>query len=124
MKSVRRLHLYLGCFFAPLLLFYVVTGVYQTFNPHRNKGLGEADTWISRLRSVHVDQVYPAASANSYSTKSFRVLVAVMGAALVLTVLLGIVLAFRSLRQKWLVTVSLLLGVLVPVIALWLGQRR
>jgi len=35
MKKLRRVHLYLGCFFAPLLIFYVVTGWYQTVNPDR-----------------------------------------------------------------------------------------
>ena len=63
MKLLPRTHLYLGCFFAPLLLFYVATGWYQTVTVDRRKGLGEAETWIDRMRSVHVDQIYPADSA-------------------------------------------------------------
>ena len=35
MKLIRRIHLYLGCFFTPLLIFYVATGWYQTVNPDR-----------------------------------------------------------------------------------------
>ena len=60
MRLLRRLHLYLGCFFAPLLLFYVTTGWYQTVTLRRNKVPGEAEDWLGRLRSVHVDQIYPA----------------------------------------------------------------
>ena len=124
MKLLRRLHLYLGCFFAPLLLFYVLTGWYQTFNPNRNKGVGEGETWIARLRSIHVDQIYPAESAQSFSPTVFRVLVVFMAVAFVVTVVLGIVLAFRTVRPRWPVWAALLLGVLAPVVCLWLGLKK
>ena len=124
MKLLRRLHLFLGCFFAPLLLFYVATGWYQTVTLRRNKVPGEAEDWLGRLRSVHVDQIYPADSANAYSPVLFRVVVVAMAVALIATVVLGIVLAFRSMRQRWLVWLSLGLGIVVPVLCLWLGQRR
>ena len=124
MKLLRRLHLFLGCFFAPLLLFYVATGWYQSVTPRRNKLAGEADDWLGRLRSVHVDQLYPSEYAQSWSPWPFRFLVIAMAIALIVTVVLGVVLAFRSLRQRWLVWLSLGLGVLFPVLFLWLGQRR
>ena len=124
MKLLRRLHLFLGCFFAPLLLFYVATGWYQTVTLRRNKVPGEAEDWLGRLRSVHVDQIYPADSANAYSPLLFRVVVVTMAGALIATVILGIVLAFRSIRQRWLVCLSLGLGIALPVLCLWLGQRR
>ena len=124
MKLLRRLHLFLGCFFAPLLLFYILTGLYQTLAIDRRKGLGEAETWIDRMRSVHVDQIYPADSAMGYSPRLFQGLVVVMSVALVATVVLGLVLAFRTLRQRWPVWVSLGLGIVVPALLLWLGQKR
>ena len=124
MKTLRRLHLYLGCFFAPLLVFYLATGWYQTVKVDRKKNLAEADTWISRLTSVHVDQIYPTESAESYSPVLFRILVVVMALALMATIVLGVVLAFRTLRQRWMVWLSLALGIAVPILFLWLGQRR
>lgn len=124
MKTLRRLHLYLGCFFAPLLVFYLATGWYQTVKVDRRKNVAEADTWVSRLTSVHVDQIYPAESAESYSPVLFRILVVVMALALMATILLGVVLAFRTLRQRWIVWLSLALGIAVPILFLWLGQRR
>ena len=124
MKLLRRLHLFLGCFFAPLLLFYVATGWYQTVTLRRNKVPGEAQDWLGRLRSVHVDQIYPADSANAYSPLLFRVMVVTMAVALMATVVIGILLAFRSIRQRWLVWLSLGLGIALPVLCLWLGQRR
>ena len=124
MRLLRRFHLYLGCFFAPMLLFYVSTGWYQSVTLRRNKGVGEAEDWLSKLRSVHVDQIYPAESANSYSPFLFRSLVVVMSIALIATVVLGIILAVRTIRPRWLVWTSLALGIIVPVFMLWLGLKR
>lgn len=124
MKLLRRLHLYLGCFFAPLLLFYVATGWYQTVTLRRNKGLGEAEDWLSKVRSVHVDQIYPSESANGYSPTLFRILVVAMSIALIVTTVLGIVLAFRTTPRKHFVWLSLALGIAVPILLLWLGLKR
>src|SRR5262245_10275373 len=95
MKRLRRLHKYLGCFFGPLRLFVVLTGWYQAVEHNRQKGTGEPGDWTARLTSVHVDQIYPASSANVYSPALFRGLVVTMALALVVTVVLGIVLAVR-----------------------------
>ena len=47
-----------------------------------------------------------------------------MAVALVATVVLGVVLAFRSIRNPWPVAISLVLGVLLPALLLWLGHPR
>ncbi len=124
MRNVRRFHLFLSCFFAPLLLFYIGTGWYQTFNINRNKNFGEAEDLVSRFRSVHVDQIYPSKTAEKYSPKLFKALVVVMSISLIITIALGIYLAFTVGRPKWAVWLSLTLGVLLPVLFLWLGQSR
>lgn len=124
MLKLRRLHLYLGVFFAPLLLFFIVTGWYQTAYQDRRKSVFEASAIMDRLQAVHADQTFPVASANSYSTTAFRWLIYIMSAALVVTLVLGVVLAFRTMKAKWLVWLMLGLGVLVPALCLWLGQQR
>ena len=124
MKTLRRVHLYLGCFFAPLLVFYVTTGWYQTVNPDRRKGVADSTDLISRLSRVHVEQYYPTESATGYATGWFRALVVTMAVALMVTVILGIILAFRTSRNKWPVWISLALGIVLPVLLLWLGQHH
>lgn len=124
MKRIRQLHLYLGCFFAPLLLFYVGTGWYQTFQLDRRKNPAEAETFVRKLVAVHTDQIYPATFANSWSPALFKFLVIVMSIALMATTLLGIYLAMRAMKQRWLVWISLILGVVVPALTLWLGAKR
>ena len=126
MKNIRRLHLYLGCFFTPMLLFYILTGWYQTMNPNRLKSPSEAETLVQKLRVVHVDQIYPSEQEfqKPSKPKMYKALVVAMAIAATLTILLGVVLAFRTLKNKWVVALSLGLGVLLPVLILWLGQSR
>jgi hypothetical protein len=124
MKLLRKIHLFLGCFFAPILVFFICTGWYQTVTHDRKKGLGEAETWVEKLTTVHVDQIYPSPAAETYSTTAFKYFIVVMSLALLATILLGIILAFRFSRRKWPVFLSLVLGFGVPILLLWLGQKR
>jgi len=120
----RQWHIYLGCFFAPLLLFFIATGWYQTLQVDRQKRRGEAETWIDKVTSVHKDQIFPTESAMSYNTMLFKCLVVAMSVALIATIIIGIVLAFKILRLRWPVYLSLVLGVALPILLLWLGQKR
>ena len=126
MKLLRRLHLYLGCFFAPLLLFYILTGWYQTLNPNRLKSPSEAETLLQKFRVVHSDQIFPSENEldKPSSPKKYQALVVVMSIASTVMILIGLVLAFKTLRTKWPVWVSLTLGVVLPAFLLWLGQGR
>ena len=73
---------------------------------------------------MHVDQVYPRENVDAYTPVPFRIIVAVMAAALIITVVLGIILAFRSARSRWLVWLSLVLGIVLPALLLLVGQRH
>ena len=124
MRKLRRLHTYLGCFFAPLLLFFLLSGWYQTVTPNRQKGHGELGDWKARLTSIHKESIYPTESANSYSPALFRTLVVVMSVALVVTLALGVFMAVRFTPKKWPVWTSLALGVMLPLLFLLLGQKH
>jgi hypothetical protein len=126
MKSLRRVHLYLGVFFAPLLLFFILTGWYQTIYPSRLKSPADAETLVQKLQTVHVDQIYPTSQELEHpaSAKLFKTLVVAMTIAMVITIALGMYLAFKSLRPRWPVWTALALGIAVPVLCLWLGQRN
>jgi hypothetical protein len=59
LKQVRQLHLYLGVFFAPAIIFFSLTGALQLFGLHEGHP-GEAyqpPKWIAALSSIHKDQV-------------------------------------------------------------------
>jgi hypothetical protein len=124
-RIVRRLHLYLSVFFAPLLIFYIGTGWYQTLRAQRNKLLGEQDTLVTKLVSVHVDKIYPKPNAiGEYSTVLYKTFVVAMCVCLLATIGLGLYLAFRTTKRSWPVVLSLLMGLVLPILFLWLGQPK
>lgn len=124
LKAVRRLHLYLGVFFAPLLLFFVLSGWYQTANPDRRKGPDEARAFWDRMRSVHAEQILPSEKVENYSPRLMRWMIYAMSTAMLATVVLGLVLALKVLKARWLVWLMLVLGFVMPLLFLWLGQKK
>jgi hypothetical protein len=123
MNKLRRLHTYLGVFFAPLLLFFICTGWYQTMNPDRRKSPEEAESVWDRARAVHADSVLPNPEAERYATKPFRYFVVATSVAFIVTTIAGLILAFRFTRNKWAIAICLVLGLAVPVALLILGQK-
>ena len=121
-RWLRRLHTFLGVFFSPLLLMFVVTGWWQTVSPNRNKGLGFGTSWIEKLSTIHVDNYFPLSGARNYSTDLFKVLVVIMAIGLLFTTLLGVVMAFRFAKRKVWITLILIAGILVPIFLLYLGE--
>ncbi len=125
MKFLRRIHLYLGVLYAPLLIFFLGTGWYQVVNPDRLKSTSEAETWVQKMRVIHTDQIYPRddAAGKIASPRLFQWLVYGMSAALLLATLVGLILAFRSVKPRWPVWLTLVAGLALPVLALWLGSK-
>jgi ABC-type nitrate/sulfonate/bicarbonate transport system permease component len=115
MKSLRQLHLYLGCIFAPVLIFFAVTGAWQLFSLHRGTKDGSyvPPRAVFVLSEVHQYQHLPGASSSSGTPLRYFILAAAAG--LVLTTTLGIIMAFRFTRSKASVLLCLLAGVVVPV---------
>src|SRR5438067_1127642 len=64
MRSIRQLHLYLGLFFSPTIIFFSFSGAMQTFSLHENKHPGDHHpAWIAKLAEIHKDQRLPKLSA-------------------------------------------------------------
>ncbi|MEO6800896.1 MAG: PepSY domain-containing protein [Rhodanobacter sp.] len=58
LKIARTIHLYLGVFSAPMLLFFAVTGGLQTFSLHETSG-GSSYTppaWLASMAQLHKKQ--------------------------------------------------------------------
>jgi len=124
MRWLRRVHTYLGVFFAPLLLFFVLSGWYQTVNRDRLKGANDAHSLAQYMRVIHTDDIYPTHDRNTrVSPRVFQYLVVAMAIGLTTTIILGIMLAFRSVRNRWMIALWLVLGIGVPAGMLWLGHK-
>jgi hypothetical protein len=113
-KKLREIHLYLGCLFAPILIFFAVTGAWQLFGLHhgRKDGSYRPPTAFVLLSSVHVVQHIPPTNSNGPTPLRYFILAASLG--LVLTSVLGIIMAFRF-GHKRAVILSVISGVVIPV---------
>lgn len=58
LKRVRQLHLYLGIFFAPSIVFFALSGALQLFGLHESHPgkKYQPPAWIEKLASIHKDQ--------------------------------------------------------------------
>jgi len=124
-KVMRNIHLYLGVFFAPMLLFFLISGCWQTFNLHEasDDGTYKPPAIIKSLSSVHKDQRWADRRVKPKSSVPFQWLVFLMTIGLLTTTILGIVMAFKYTRP-WLVWFCLFLGVSIPCFLIWFARQQ
>jgi hypothetical protein len=149
MKRIRQLHLYLGTFFAPAILFFALTGALQTFGLHESpKGSSvKRPAWIAKLAEVHKDQRLPqprpaaegaerprnarpaeaggkarqeGGTKPARSPLPLKIFVLFMSVGLISTTLLGIYMAFKYNRDRRVVWGLLIAGTLLPIALLYL----
>ncbi len=115
MKLLRQIHLYLGCVFAPMLIFFAVSGSWQLFTLHvaTKDGSYKPPYAVALLSGIHQYQHLNGTPARSSTPLKYFVLAAAVG--LVLTTFLGIVMAFRYSRNAAPVTLCLAAGIALPV---------
>jgi ABC-type nitrate/sulfonate/bicarbonate transport system permease component len=117
MKKLREIHLYLGCLFAPVLIFFAVTGAWQLFSLHRGRkdGSYSPPSAMVRLSDVHIIQ-HVTADPEAATPLRYFILAAAIG--LVATSILGIIMAIRFGRSRRWSLSCLLAGVAVPIVIL------
>ncbi len=59
-KAIRQVHLCCGIFFAPTIIFFCITGAFQTFGLHESKPEDSFQTppWLAAAAEVHKNQAY------------------------------------------------------------------
>jgi hypothetical protein len=119
MQLWREIHLYLGCLFAPILIFFAVTGAWQLYRWNDSTKNGyTAPASLKALSAIHKDQHLTGRKYSAYTPlRSFMFLSA---AGLVITTALGIVMAFRCARSVIAPLLCLGAGVIIPVAILLL----
>jgi len=123
-KAMRSVHLYLGVFFAPLLVFFLISGSWQTFNLHEAGKTGNyvPPAIIKSLSQVHKDQRWVDGKMVPQSSMPFRCLVVLMSLGVLVTTILGIIMAFKYTKE-WIVWACLLMGIVVPCFLIWIAHR-
>jgi hypothetical protein len=147
LRFFRQVHLYIGIFIAPALLFFALTGALQTFSLHETTqgSTYKPPTWIVTLAQLHKkqtaavpvrkprpeaprppdakpkDQPPAPAATPSPGPKShlpMKIFFLCVALGLVTSTLTGIYMAYKYGRSKTAVTGLLLAGVVVPLLLL------
>lgn len=121
MKRIRQIHLYLGAFFGPLLIFFALSGALQTFRLQESpKGsTAAAPGWIVQFAEVHTNQ-RPVKDRDVRPSVPLKWFVVLMSLGLIITSVIGLYMAFQYNRNRRVVWVAVFLGVIIPIALLYL----
>ncbi|MBI3415210.1 MAG: hypothetical protein HY043_07805 [Verrucomicrobia bacterium] len=106
MQKLRSLHLYLGCVFAPLLLFFAISGIWQTLGLHSHL--------LDRLSTIHTS--HQLKTNDGLSGFVLMMFVLVMAVSFIATTILGIALAIKYGRSRRAAFYCLIFGVVFPCV--------
>ena len=140
MKVLRRIHLYLGCFITPLLAVYLFSGFYFILKPERQKDEGEAQSLMQKLWWMHTDQQWPRGVSETIDPLSenqpktittweanptlFNWLIYLTVVIALATMIMGLLLAVRSAKDKNPAIGAVIAGILIPILFLTAGQNQ
>ena len=106
MKKLRSLHLYLGCIFAPMLLFFAISGIWQTL------GIGHSGL-LAMLSTAHLGTRLK--SGFTLSSAVLRSFIVLMALGFIISTILGIIMALTQGGNRRTAFYCLAFGVLFPV---------
>ncbi len=115
MRRLRLLHLYLGCLFAPALLFFAVSGGWQIYRLQdtAKDGSYTAPAPLKFLSAIHTNQHLPGGKASQRTPLHAFALLSALG--LITTTVLGLVMAFRFSASLVVPLLCLVAGIILPV---------
>ncbi|MBE2181238.1 MAG: hypothetical protein IAE97_12290 [Chthoniobacterales bacterium] len=110
MKTLRTIHLYLGCLFAPMIVFMAVSGIWQVIG---EMWPGAGAGWQRLLSTLHTGHALK--SGETLSSPVMQGFLVAAAASLAATMVLGIVMAFRFGHRRT-ALLCLSAGIVVPAI--------
>jgi hypothetical protein len=112
-KRLLSAHRFLSLFVAPAMIFFAVSGTFQSYRLHedRRDGSYHAPQALKAMGDVHKAEKLPAGGK-----AWFRAAQLLVAAVFVLTALAGIAIGFRMGRPKWPVWAALLAGTALPLL--------
>lgn len=111
MQKLRSIHLYLGCLFAPMLLFFAASGIWQTYDP----GYAFHSKLLGLLSTIHKGGGLK--SGENLSSPFLRFFILAMAVSFIVSTILGVVMALKFGRSRKAAWVCLALGILLPLAA-------
>lgn len=148
MAQIRKVHNYIGLFFAPMILLFALSGALQTFRlqEDHDPAAPPPPAWIVWMASVHKDQSLPRVSPPEANAKPktagdrrpdeakgggeakqpakrsplpLKIFVTLLSAGLFLSTLLGVVIALNRPSARRASIAALMAGTILPLLLLF-----
>ena len=122
MRGLRQLHLYLGCVFTPLIIYFALSGAWQVFGFNdlpKNETPTAIQSFFHEFSKPHTHSTLPGADPKTEHSVAFNGIAFAMSIGLIATALIGLVLAFRYNRSPKLVGLCLAGGIALPILLLF-----
>ena len=115
------MHLYLGCIFAPLLMYFAVSGAWQLyrFNNVPKGEIAPVRSFLHEVSNPHTHSTLPGGDPKTEKSPAFNLFSLFMAIGITATSVLGVIIALKSSRRRP-VLICLILGVAIPIAALFL----
>jgi hypothetical protein len=114
MQKLRRVHLYLGCFFAPMLLFFTVSGMWQTL------GWNDHSQVLEVLSTIHKN--HGLKRGPNLTSPELTLFILAMALAFIFSIMTGIAMAFRFGHGRA-AFLALAAGIIIPFVFILLALR-
>jgi len=135
--TLRLIHWYAGVFFAPTIIFFALSGVFQVFKLHEAYretpgAQGGAIAWMSQVHKESAlipPRPAPAKAAQREGpprgererSSPFKWFAALMGISLIGASLAGLWIAFNYPKRRRAFYATLVAGLVIPIVLLQLG---
>ena len=113
MQKLRNIHLYLGCVFAPMLLFFAVSGLWQLFGLHAAKG--DSSKALALASTIHTGRGLKTSGLASLNSPLLHWFTVAMALGFIATTILGVIMALRFGKSRRATIVCLSFGFLFPL---------
>jgi hypothetical protein len=137
LMTLRLVHYYAGVFFAPTIIFFALSGVFQVFKLHETYretpgAQGGPIAWMSQVHKESAlipPKAAPAkapardgaAPAHAERSSLFKWFAALMGISLIGASLAGLWIAFNYPKRRKPFFAALFAGLVIPIVLLQVG---
>ncbi len=120
----RVIHLYLSCFFAPMLMFFILSGSMQMLGlQEKNKTTGyNPPQIVTQIARAHMQQRISKPIDKEHPPKLFRVFTFAMAAGFALTMPLGVQIALENRARSKAAVLCLVAGTVIPLVILIINR--
>jgi hypothetical protein len=122
MKNLRQLHVYLGCFFAPLLIYFTLSGSWQVFRLHdlpKNQPGTASQRFLHAFSNPHRDATLPWHDPKTETSVLFEIFAAAAALGFFALSVMGLQMAVQVKSRRKKVWLCLFAGTVIPIIFLF-----